>query len=163
MRRCLSGKLDLAWTQILRFRSAPTRSYLASFSLFFFILNVPEPISRIFYGKETHKMCARGKKRRRRSRKQKKKTPIGINTSDLNRLHKAAKTTERALNPSSDSLFRGVIQEMLEDVHSGRGSEPPRRCWRSGKADLLISASKTRPPPPQKKPFWVRRKKGNWV
>lgn len=104
-------------------------------------------------------MCARKKKKKWEA----KKTPIGINTSDLNRLHKAAKTTERALNPSSDSLFRGVIQEMLEDVHSGRGSEPPRRCWRSGKADLLISPSKTRPP----KNFLGEEKKEiqaeNWV
>lgn len=67
---------------------------------------------------------------------EKKKNPIRINTSDLNRLLKTAKTTKHTLNPSSDPLCGGVVQQS-GDV--GGRSLGPQVAERSGKSDLPSS------------------------
>lgn len=64
--------------------------------------------------------------------------------SDLNRRHKAAKT-RRALNPSSDSRFRGVIQDSGDVGGRSLGSQVGSRRRGAGRPTSLSPLPRPRP------------------
>lgn len=81
--------------------------------------------------------------------------------SDLNRLHKAAKT-QRALNPSSDSRFRGVIQDSGDVGGRSLGSQVGAARRGAGRPTSLSPHPRRGPT----KTFWAMGKReiqaGNW-